>query len=134
MGTSFARVIRSLFVASEAKILRAVHVKMSTLGVRLFRNTIGRFVNADGRWINYGLVNPGGSDLIGWRQVKITHDMVGLTIAQFTAVEVKSASGRLSQHQEAFIEAVNKAGGFAICVRSVDESVRGISAKFGQQN
>jgi hypothetical protein len=107
---------------------------MSTLGARLFRNTIGRFVNADGRWINYGLANPGGSDLIGWRQIKITHDMVGLTIAQFTAIEVKSASGRLSQHQEAFIEAVNKAGGFAICVRSEGEAMRGISAQFGQQN
>lgn len=68
--------------------------------------------------------NPGGSDLIGWRSVEITPEMVGQSIAQFVAIECKAASGRVSPDQIRFIEAVKKAGGVAGVVRSPDEATR----------
>lgn len=114
---------------NEADLMRQVQVKLSALGARLFRNNIGRYRDGAGNYVQYGLANPGGSDLIGWTPIKITSDMVGLTLAQFTAIEVKSDVGRLSKHQIAFIEAVQISGGIAVCARSVSDAVGAVSGR-----
>lgn len=62
--------------------------------------------------------HPGGADLIGWRPVLITPDMVGTTIAQFVAAEVKTALGRPTVGQACFIAAVIMAGGWGKVVRA----------------
>jgi hypothetical protein len=49
---------------------------------------------------------------------------VGRTMAVFTAVEVKSATGRATAEQRAFIQHVQAAGGIAGVVRSVDEAAK----------
>lgn len=59
--------------------------------VRLFRNNNGRLRDATGGYVTYGL-GPGTSDLVGFEAVIITPQMVGHTIAQFVAVEVKTPS------------------------------------------
>jgi hypothetical protein len=64
--------------------------------------------------VRYGLANPGGSDLIGWTSRTVTPDMVGKKIAIFTAVEVKTATGRTSEAQRNFLQAVETAGGIAV--------------------
>lgn len=57
------------------------------------------------------------SDLGGWVPVEITPDMIGSTVAICAQVEVKKNTGT-SDEQDAWIEAVNKAGGRAGVARS----------------
>ncbi len=72
--------------------------------------------------MQFGVGSPGGSDLIGYRKVMITPEMVGTEIAVFAAVEVKAAKGRATEQQKAFIEHIRNAGGIAGIARSVDEA------------
>ena len=60
--------------------------------------------------------------MIGYRRVRVTEEMVGQEIAQFAAVEVKSARGRVKPEQQQFINHVLSAGGVAGIARSVDEA------------
>ena len=93
---------------------------------RLFNNPVGQVQDQrSGQWIKYGLC-VGSSDLIGWRSVEITPDMVGRRVAVFTAVEAKSDTGRLTAQQTAFLDAVRAAGGIGIMARSADEAVAGV--------
>jgi hypothetical protein len=72
--------------------------------------------------VQFGVGSPGGSDLIGYRRVRVTEDMVGQEIAQFAAVEVKTLRGRVRPEQQQFINHVLSAGGVAGIARSVDEA------------
>lgn len=88
--------------------------------VKLFNNPVG-YIEGIGR---YGL-RPGSSDLIGWRSVVITPEMVGKKIAIFAAVETKKPGGGVeSEKQKNFIEQVIEAGGLAGFARSVPEAER----------
>jgi hypothetical protein len=106
---------------SEAAIQQEIRLAAGQGGSVLFRNNQGAYQDASGRLIRYGVCNPGGSDLIGWTPVTVTQDMVGRTVAVFTAVEVKSQRGTASKPQVNFIDAVTKAGGFAGIARSVGD-------------
>ncbi len=114
---------------SENELMKRIQVAMSALGARLFRNNVGQFRSERGDVIRYGVANPGGSDLIGWTPIKITADMVGQTIAIFTAIEVKSQDGRLSKHQRLFIDVVHSSGGIAVCARSIEHAVGAVSER-----
>ncbi|MEO5375642.1 MAG: VRR-NUC domain-containing protein [Alphaproteobacteria bacterium] len=85
--------------------------------VRVFRNNCGVALHPDGSRVVYGLC-PGSSDLIGFRTVTVTPDLVGRQLAQFVAIEVKTATGRVSPEQRRFLDAVERAGGLAAVVRS----------------
>ena len=77
--------------------------------------------------MRYGLGQSGASrvvgtsDLIGWRSRVITPDMVGQTIAQFVAIEVKDR-GRATPEQLTWLDAVTRAGGLAGVARSPDDA------------
>lgn len=73
------------------------------------------------RPIHCGLVK-GSGDIIGWRSVEITPDMVGQRVAVFTSLEVKGPHGRGTKEQRAFVAAVRGAGGLSGFVRSLDEA------------
>jgi hypothetical protein len=90
--------------------------------VRVFRNNLGMARTDDGGAVRYGLCNPGGSDLIGWKKIQVTPDMVGRTLAVFTAIEVKRPGNTASDHQKNFIEQVQLAGGLAGVAYSADEA------------
>lgn len=77
-------------------------------------------------WVKFGL-GVGTSDLIGWRTRVITTDMVGKSVAIFTAIEVKSQAGKLTAEQRDFLAAVRASGGIAIEARSVDDIVGDLS-------
>ena len=64
----------------------------------------------------------GMSDLIGWRTIEITPDMVGKKVAVYAAIEVKQKTGRIRPEQKAFIDNVKKHGGIAGVARSVEEA------------
>lgn len=119
---------------SETTIQRRIQLNLSDLTTRLFRNNVGaawqgravhnRDVSItlyDPRRVEYGLC-PGSSDLIGLRSVEITPDMVGQRVAIFCAVEVKTATGRPTPEQTAFIKMVDFLGGRAGIARSEDEA------------
>lgn len=64
----------------------------------------------------------GGSDIIGWTSRVVQPEDVGSRVALFTAIEVKSDTGRATEDQLRFIEAVQAAGGIAGVARSDDEA------------
>ncbi len=95
----------------------------------LFRNNIGSYARPDGAGrVAYGVTPPGGggSDLIGWVSKVITPNMVGQRVAIFTAIEVKSETGRTDPKrlaaQEHFIQVVADAGGLAGFARSKEDA------------
>jgi hypothetical protein len=73
----------------------------------------GDVVIRQGRPLHAGLC-VGSSDLIGYRQVD--------GVAQFVALEVKSATGRATKEQSQFIDHIQAAGGLAGIARSVDDA------------
>jgi hypothetical protein len=90
-------------------------------GARLWRNNVGALRDAQGQLVRYGLC-PGSSDLIGFRTITITPDMVGQRVAVFSAVEVKDKA-RPTEQQHAFIRLVEQAGGMAGVARSVPDAL-----------
>lgn len=106
----------------EQSIMQRVQLEASRKGWRVFRNNVGCLPDARGVPVRYGLC-PGSSDLIGWRELVITPEMVGRTVAQFVAVEVKGPTGKPTAQQMRFLEAVAAAGGVALLARGVEDLV-----------
>lgn len=98
---------------SEAAILQAIRLDLGREpGVRLFRNNVGVLRDENGRPVHFGL-HPGSGDLVGWRSLLITPEMVGRVIAAIASVEVKSSTGKPRDDQVHWAEVVRNAGGFA---------------------
>ena len=106
--------------SDELAIQNAIRAEYGSGPARLWRNNTGALKDANGRLVRYGLC-PGSSDLIGFRTVVITPDMVGQRVAVFAAVEVKDR-GRLTSEQQAFITMVQQAGGMAGVAHNTDEA------------
>ena len=108
-------------MASEQTIQQRIRLALSRGRTRLFRNNVGCLRDERGQPVRYGLC-PGSSDLIGFTQVTITPDMVGQTVAVFTAIEVKAERGRATAEQQAFIAMVQHFGGRSGIARSEEEA------------
>ena len=114
----------------ESDLLKLIQLEASKRGYRLFRNNTGlgwtgksfhisqpitmTLMPGDvliraARPLHAGLCE-GSADLIGWN-----------TDGKFTAFEVKTESGRLTEPQQHFLDAVNAAGGVGKCVRGVGD-------------
>ena len=121
-------------MTSEAQTQQEIRLAASAAGCTLFRNNVGqawsgsrierlsgnRLIIHDARPVQFGLC-VGSSDLVGWKPVTVTQDMVGATIAAFVAIEVKAPRGRATDAQMNFIAAVIAAGGRAGIARSTDD-------------
>lgn len=120
---------------SEASAKRRILLAVGR-DVRLFNNPVGNgwmgkvlretpetVTLLHPRRVAFGL-HAGASDLVGFRSVTITPDMVGQTVAVFAAVEVKAPGGKhpVSDEQRTFIEAVTRAGGLAGVARSPEQA------------
>ena len=91
---------------------------------RIFRNQVGSLPDPrTGRLVTFGLAR-GSADLIGWRTITVTQAMVGTRLAIFTSIEVKTPTGRVRPEQQAWLEAVQGAGGIAIIARSVPDALQ----------
>lgn len=107
---------------------------------RIFRNNTGmayqgkKKKNRDGsitlydpRVVKFGLCE-GSSDLIGATTITITQEMVGKKVAVFTALEVKTATGKASDDQDNFISFAKEFGGIGAVVKSGQEAVEIINS------
>ena len=104
---------------SEHEIQQRIRLACSRGPVRLWRNNSGALVDQQGRLVRFGLAK-GSSDLIGLRSLEITPDLVGQRLAQFVALEIKTARGVVSPEQRAFLDLVEQLGGVAAVCRSIE--------------
>ena len=101
---------------TEADLMRAIMVALSADGHFVARANVGLFFTEDGRPIKTGLPK-GFSDLFGHR----------LADCRAFYLEVKTATGRASPEQLAFIAAMRKRGALAAIVRSVEDARRALA-------
>lgn len=113
----------------ESEIMTQIQIHLSRLfPMKLWRNNVGQLKNERGQYVRYGLCE-GSSDLIGYVSLNITPDMVGKRIACFTAIEVKTDTGKLTLDQERFLSVVRADGGIAFVARSKDEAAECINGE-----
>ena len=115
---------------SEQTIQQHIRLACSTGDTRLFRNNTGTLKDQNGRPVQFGLCK-GSADLIGWKRVTVTPDMVGSTVAVFLSIEVKTPTGRIRPEQQQWLDAVQAAGGIAGVARSVEDAERLTTAAVG---
>ena len=114
-------------MTSEQTIQQHIRLACSKGDCRLFRNNTGSLLDKNGRPVQFGLCK-GSADLIGWRTVTVTPEMVGQQVAIFTSIEVKTPTGRIRPEQQAWLETVQAAGGIAGVARSVEDALRIMTA------
>ena len=114
-------------MSSEQSIQQHIRIACSTGNTRLFRNNTGTLKDQHGRPVQFGLCK-GSADLIGYRTITITPDMVGQQVAVFLSIEVKTSAGRIRPEQQAWMETVQAAGGIAGVARSVEDALRIVTA------
>jgi hypothetical protein len=100
-------------MAERDAVIDPLLLGASEAGHRLFRNNSGIAFHKDGSAVRYG-VGLGGSDTIGWTRLVVTPEMVGKTVAVFTAIEAKTGKQKPSKDQETFLKVVHEAGGIAL--------------------
>lgn len=116
-------------VLGEDQVVVDARVRVSELGGRGFRNTVGSYKTKDG-YIQYGL-GPKTSDIVGWVSTVITPEMVGTKVAIFLAIECKEGgwnhNKKLNAHEQAqknFLDIVKQSGGrsgFATSTQDVED-------------
>lgn len=128
---------------TEPELIRRILLAGTAEGARLFRQNVGQgwagkavhrgstVVIENARPLHAGLCK-GSSDIIGWRPVVITPDMVGQTVAIFVAIEAKTGRLRTTADQQRFLDAVEKAGGIAGVARGVDNAVAMLNTNPGR--
>ena len=115
-------------MTSEQTIQQHIRLACSKGDCRLFRNNTGSLLDKNGRPVQFGLCK-GSADLIGYRSITITPEMVGQQVAVFLSIEVKTPTGRIRPEQQAWMETVQAAGGIAGVARSVEDALRIMSAQ-----
>jgi len=110
---------------SETKIQQEIRLALGQRSdLRLFRNETGKLPDPrTGRWVQFGLAK-GSSDLIGFKTIKVTPEMIGQDLAVFTSIEVKTNTGQLSKYQHNWLQAVKKAGGITGVARTVGDALK----------
>lgn len=123
---------------TESNIMKLVQLALGKFAhVKIFRNNTGMGWTGETRSIvgnptdkliknarplHAGLCE-GSSDLIGWTTITVTPEMVGRKFAVFTAIEVKSDTGRATQAQRNFLDQVAQGGGIALLCKSPEAAV-----------
>lgn len=111
---------------TEDSVQQRCRLRVQELGGRAMRNNVGVYFDDRGVPVRYGLCNESkkinqqlkSSDLICIIPRVITPDMIGHTIGQFGAIEVKHGGWQYSgsKHEEAqlnFINLITSLGGYA---------------------
>ena len=99
-------------MTEEHKIQNQIRISLSDKCV-LFRINVGKGYTKDGRYFDTG-VPVGFSDLFGVRK----------SDGKAVFIEVKTPTGRATETQKSFINAMRKAGAIAGVCRSADDAIR----------
>lgn len=102
---------------AESNVTKIILKAGAYLGFTMLRNNTGLFLTLDGARRTQAGLGKGTSDLIGWREVQITPDMVGKKVAVFTAFEIKTEKGTVRPEQQKFVDLVNRCGGYGRILR-----------------
>lgn len=86
---------------------------------RMISHSCGRVLLADARPLHAGLF-AGSADLIGWKTVTITPQMIGRRLAVFASIECKGPHAKTLASQLNWHDVVFSAGGLAAIVKTVD--------------
>ena len=107
---------------NETKLQQEIRLAIGKIPpLRLFRNQVGQLPDPrTGRPVQFGLAK-GSSDLIGFKKIKITEDMIGQEIAQFVSIEIKTEKGKLTTQQNNWLNFINKSGGITGVARSIKD-------------
>jgi len=97
-------------------------MEASKHNARLFRNNRGLFLTLDGkRKVRAGLDADGASDLVGYKSIIITPEMVGKKIAVIAAVEIKKPGLKPTPKQKNFLRIIKEAGGISGVARCAED-------------
>ena len=105
----------------EGKVNKAIAEAARLFGVIAWRNRRGMLPLPNGGMLPFGVGPHGASDFLGYTPITITADMVGKTVAVFTALESKTDTGVIAPHQQAFLDEVRECGGIAGVCRSGED-------------
>jgi hypothetical protein len=105
----------------ETNVWKTLQLELSPLGFRLFRNQRYKGKTDKGIWIDCGVGGDGGADLVGYRILTITPEMVGSIVAQYVELEAKTDTGVASKEQKMRSEVLNKNGALAVIAKSVED-------------
>jgi len=110
---------------SETKLQQEIRLALGTIpSLRLFRNQVGQLPDPrTGRYVQFGLAK-GSSDLVGFKTVKITPEMIGQEVAQFVSIEIKTERGKLTEVQQNWLQKVHDSGGIVGVARSIQDALK----------
>jgi hypothetical protein len=124
----------------QRRIRRTLGSRQDT---RIFRNNVGMAWTGNARRVTspetirvypgdvvirrarpfHGGLATGSADLIGWRAVTVTPEMVGATVGAFVSLEVKTPDGSLTKDQRAWQAMTERHGCITGVPRSVEDAV-----------
>lgn len=105
----------------ETNVWKTLQIELSKIGFRLFRNQRYKGKTEKGFYVDTGIGGNGGHDLIGYRIITITPDMVGKKIAQIATIETKYGKGKASKEQILFCDAIKNNGGFSCFAKNLED-------------
>ena len=110
---------------SETKLQQEIRLALGTIpSLRLFRNQVGQLPDPrTGRYVQFGLAK-GSSDLVGFKTIKITPEMIGQEVAQFVSIEIKTERGKLTEVQQNWLQKVKSSGGIVGVARTVKDALQ----------
>jgi hypothetical protein len=110
---------------SETKLQQEIRLALGRIpSLRLFRNQVGQLPDPrTGRYVQFGLAK-GSSDLVGFKTIKITPEMIGQEVAQFVSIEIKTERGKLTEVQENWLQKVKSSGGIVGVARSIQDALK----------
>ena len=110
---------------SETKLQQEIRLALGKIpSLRLFRNQVGQLPDPrTGRYVQFGLAK-GSSDLVGFKTIKITPEMIGQEVAQFVSIEIKTERGKLTEVQQNWLQKVHDSGGIVGVARSIKDALK----------
>jgi hypothetical protein len=110
---------------SETKLQQEIRLALGTIpSLRLFRNQVGQLPDPrTGRYVQFGLAK-GSSDLVGFKTIKITPEMINQEVAVFVSIEIKTERGKLTEVQQNWLQKVKSSGGIVGVARSIQDALK----------
>jgi hypothetical protein len=115
---------------THSDFIRDCLLQISDLGARGFKNDVGMATLQDGSVVRFGLF-PGSGDIIGYKSVTITEDMVGKKLAGFVSIEGKVGRDYMKPNQKQWLSACQSAGSFCGEARTREDVVRILQKPYG---